>query len=68
MSCLFPPEFELGECQSGMLVLSPKYTSSIALSGAQHIYPKLIEVVAYYPGLPKKQGSTYTHERLKEEE
>ena len=68
MSCLFSPEFEIGEGQNGMLVLSPRYTSPITSSGAQHIYSKLIEVIVYYPRLLKKQGSMCIHKRLKGEE
>lgn len=47
-----------------MLVLSPRYTFSIVLSGVRHTYSKLIEVVAYYPGLPEKKGFVCTYERI----
>lgn len=68
MSHLFPFRFKLGESQSDILILSPKYTSPIAILDARHTYPKLIEVIVYYLGLTEKQGSTYIHEKLKREE
>ena len=68
ISHLFPLEFEFAESQSGMLVLNPRYTSPIASSGAWYIYPKLIEVVAYYPELSEKQESVYKYEKLGGEE
>lgn len=48
-SRLFTPESELDKNQSGMLKLNPRYLFPTTLSGAQHIYLKLTEVVAYCP-------------------
>ena len=64
-SHLFLFKFGFNESQSGILVLSPKYTSPTTSTNTWSIFFSLTVVVAYYLKQPEKQGYVYTIERLK---
>lgn len=68
VSRLFPLGYELGESQSDMLVLSPRYTSPTTSSDVLHTYPELTEVAVYRLEQPEKPEFVYTHGRLGGEE
>lgn len=63
-SCVYSPEFVLGESQNGVLGLSPRYKSLTTSSAIQRINQKSTETMVRCLGKLKWQRSTYKYEKL----
>lgn len=63
-SCVYSPEFVLGESQNGVLGLSPKYKSLTKSSAIEPINQKSTENMVCCLGKLKCQRSAYKYEKF----